>query len=137
MTKYLGLADLLLIAEAALRVPAEDVYSICDIGRAESALAAPAACFGEYEAYPTMARKAAVLASRLCRNHPLLDGNKRVAYLAMCEFVERNGFTWTPPETDGPSGDETVKVMWDLAAGQITEEELTTWVAERIGEEAL
>ncbi|MFL6061627.1 MAG: type II toxin-antitoxin system death-on-curing family toxin [Marmoricola sp.] len=134
MTQYLGIADLLLIAEAALRVPAEDVHRICDIGGAESALAAPAACFGEYEVYPTMARKAAVLAFRLCRNHPLLDGNKRVAYLAMCEFVERNGYTWTPPKADAPDGDETVKVMWDLAAGQITEEELAIWVAERIGE---
>lgn len=134
MTKYLGLADLLLIGEAALKVPAEDVYRICDIGRAESALAAPAACFGDYEAYPTIARKAAVLAFRLCRNHSLLDGNKRVAYLAMCEFIERNGYAWTPPEADGPNGDATVKVIWGVAAGQITEEELTTWVAERIGE---
>lgn len=133
MIKYLGLADFLLIAEAALQVPAEDLHRVCDIGAADSALKAPAACFGDYEAYPSMAQKTAVLAARLCRNHPLLDGNKRVAYLAMREFVERNGYTWTPPVSDDPNGDETVKVMWDLAAEQITEAELTVWVSERIG----
>lgn len=133
MIEYLGLADFLLIAEAVLQVPAEDLHRVCDIGAADSALKAPAACFGTYEAYPSMAQKTAVLGNRLCRNHPLLDGNKRVAYLAMHEFVERNDHSWTPPVGDDPSGDETVKVMWDLAAGQITEAELTVWVTERIG----
>lgn len=134
MIQYLSLADFLLIAEAALEVPAEDLFRVCDIGAADSALKAPAACFGTYEAYPTMAQKVAVLGNRLCRNHPLFDGNKRVSYLAMREFVERNGYTWTPPAADEPDGDETVKVMWDLAAGHLTEAELTAWVAERIGE---
>jgi len=69
MIKYLGLADFLLIAEAALQVPAEDLHRVCDIGAADSALKAPAACFGDYEAYPSMAQKTAVLAARLCRNH--------------------------------------------------------------------
>lgn len=134
MIQYLSLADFFLIAEAALEVPAEVLVRVCDIGAADSALKAPAACFGTYEAYPSMAQKVAVLGNRLCRNHPLLDGNKRVSYLAMREFVERNGYTWTPPEADEPDGDETVKTMWDLAAGHITEMELGTWVAERIGE---
>lgn len=134
MIQYLNLADFLIIAEAALGGPAEDLYRTCDIGVADSALKAPAACFGDFEAYPTMAQKAAVLTYRLCRNHPLIDGNKRVAYLALREFVARNGYTWTPPDGDDPHGDETVKVMWDLAAGQLSEKELTVWVAERIGE---
>jgi death on curing protein len=134
MIQYLSLADFLIIAEAVLGVPAEVLYRICDIGAADSALKAPSACFGDFEGYPTMAQKAAVLTYRLCRNHPLIDGNKRVAYLTVREFVARNGYTWTPPEGDDPLGDETVKVMWDLAAGQLTEKELTVWVAERIGE---
>lgn len=131
--RYLNLADFLLIAEAVLGVAAEDLYRTCDIGAAESALTAPSAGFGDFEVHPTFARKAAVLCYRLCRNHPLIDGNKRVAYLALREFAARNGYGWTPPESDTPDGDETVKVMWDLAAGQLTEDELTAWVAERIG----
>lgn len=134
MTKYLGLADFLIIAEAVLDIPAEDVFRICDIGAADSALKAPSAGFGDYEVYPTTAQKAAILASRLCRNHPLFDGNKRVAYLAMREFVARNGYQWTPPVADDPDGDETVKVMWDLAARQMAEDDLAAWVGDRIGE---
>lgn len=134
MIQYLNLADFLIIAEAVLGVPAEDLYRTSDIGLADSALRAPAACFGDFEVYPTTAAKAAVMTYRLCRNHPLIDGNKRVAYLALREFVARNGYTWTPPRGDDPDGDETVKVMWDLAAGQVTQEELSVWVAQRIGE---
>jgi hypothetical protein len=33
----------------------------------------------------------------LATNHPLTDGNKRMAFLAMVEFVERTGFEWVPP----------------------------------------
>ncbi|PZS01486.1 MAG: hypothetical protein DLM56_14775 [Pseudonocardiales bacterium] len=133
MIHYLGLPDFLIIAEAVLEVPAEDLYRTCDIGAAESALNAPAAGFGTFEAYPTMAQKAAVLTFRLCRNHPLVDGNKRVSYLALHEFVARNDCPWTPPPGDDPAGDETVKIMWDLAAGHLTEQQLTIWVAQRIG----
>jgi prophage maintenance system killer protein len=62
----------------------------------------------------------------------LIDGNKRVAYEAIREFVARNGRDWTDPEGDHPAGDETVKIMWDLAAGQISEAEFTTWVSARL-----
>lgn len=54
---------------------------------AESALHAPAATFGGVEFYLDLARKAAVLASRLINNHPLPDGNKRVGYLCALEFA--------------------------------------------------
>jgi death on curing protein len=136
MVDYLGLADLMLIAEAILGTPAEELARQCNLNMAESALAAPAACFGTYEHYETMAQKAAALNYKLSHNHPFIDGNKRIAYEALREFVARNGYEWTPPAGDDPDGDETVKMMWDVAAGQITQEELTRWVAERIGEPA-
>lgn len=52
---------------------------------AESALNAPAAAYGGVEFYPEPHQKAAVLYSRLVRNHPLPDGNKRVAFICMIE----------------------------------------------------
>lgn len=134
MVEYLGLADYLLIAEAVLRVPAEVLYHSTDLNLADSALHAPATSFGGYELHRTFAEKAAVLCSRLCNNHPLPDGNKRVAYEALREFAARNGYPWTDPPNDGPDGDETVKIMWGLAAGEVDEAELTRWVAARIGE---
>jgi hypothetical protein len=39
---------------------------------------------------------AAVLCWHLVKNHPLPEGNKRCAFLATVEFVERNGRTWLP-----------------------------------------
>jgi death on curing protein len=76
--RYLDLVDFLLIAEAVLDIPAEDLARARRLELAESALHAPAAEFGGVEFYPDPARKAAVLASRLIGDHPLPDGNKRV-----------------------------------------------------------
>lgn len=136
MTQYLGLADYLLIAEAVLDVPAEVLVDVCDLALVDSALHAPSATFGPDELYPELADKAAALAFRVCNNHPLLDGNKRVAYECLREFVARNGAVWTDPPGDVPDGDETVKVMWDLAAGQLTEQDLRVWIAARLQEPA-
>jgi death-on-curing protein len=134
MVEYLGLADYLLIAEAVLDVPAEVLALSSDLNLADSALHAPAASFGGVDAYPSFSMKAAVLCARVCNNHALIDGNKRTAYLCVREFVARNGYDWVPPIDDGPDGDETVKVMWEVAAGTISELELAGWIAERIGE---
>ncbi|MFU8841282.1 MAG: type II toxin-antitoxin system death-on-curing family toxin [Nitriliruptoraceae bacterium] len=128
---YLDLADFLLIAEAVLDIPAEDLARAGRLDLAESALHAPAATFGGVEFYPDLASKTAVLAARLINNHPLPDGNKRVGYLCALEFVARNGGTWTHPPDD-PDGDVTVATIEGVAAGQIDEDRLTAWIAERL-----
>jgi prophage maintenance system killer protein len=46
-----------------------------------------------------------------------------VAYLAMVEFLTRNGVAWTPPSVD-----ETVVTMEAVAAGNISERELADWL---------
>ena len=121
--QYLDLADYLLIAEAVVGVPAETIASWPGIGLAESALHAPAASFGDVEFYPDEMDKAAVLCARLARNHPLPDGNKRVAYLALVEFLSRNGIGWTPPSVE-----KTVTTIEGVAAGAISERELADWL---------
>lgn len=123
MTEYLDLADYLLIAEAVLGVPAEEIARWPGIGLAESALHAPAARFGGIELYPDLLDKAAVLCARLARNHPLPDGNKRVAYLALLEFLARNDVDWVPQ-----SADETVATIERVAAGTTSEHELADWL---------
>ncbi len=123
MTEYLDLADYLLIAEEVLGVPAERIAGWPGIGLAESALAAPAIGFAGIEFYPDLFAKAAVLCVRLARNHPLPDGNKRVAYLAMLELLARNGVEWVPPSVE-----ETVATIEGVAAGRITERELADWL---------
>lgn len=69
--QYLDLADFLLVAEAVLDLPAEQLVPVSRIDLAESALNAPAAEFGGVEFYTDLANKTAVLAWRLIRNHPL------------------------------------------------------------------
>lgn len=123
MTQYLDLADYLLIAEEVLGVPAETIAGWPGIGLAESALNAPAMGFAGVEFYPDPIDKAAVLCVRLARNHPLPDGNKRVAYLALVEFLARNEIEWAPPSVE-----ETVAMIEGVAAGKVAERELADWL---------
>jgi death-on-curing protein len=99
LAEYLDLVDYLLI-EAVLGVPAETIARWPGFGLAESALHAQAAGFEGVELYAEVIDKAAVVCVRLARNHPLPDGNKRVVYIAMLEFLARNGVEWTPPLAD-------------------------------------
>ncbi len=130
MTAYLDLADYLLIAERVLGPPAEAIANFNRIGLAESALAAPQAGFGDVEAYPDFATKAAVLCWHLVKNHPLPDGNKRCAFLATVEFVERNRRAWVPAPGDP---DETDRVIRAVASGELSEGDFRDWIANRCG----
>src|SRR5689334_3204995 len=115
------LEDYLLAAEAILDRPAEELKYVVNIGLAESALAAPFASFGGIDFYPEPHQKAAVLCSRIARNHALPDGNKRVALYLLLDFLGRNGYEWTEPHG---GQDEIARVMWDVASGDISEEAL-------------
>jgi death-on-curing protein len=123
----LSIEELLLIAEAVLEAPAEGLARAARLGAAASALAAPFASLPDDrgDRYPALADKAAVLCSRLVRNHPLPDGNKRVALLAMLELIARNGGSWTPP----PGGqDEIAATLEQLAARTLSEASFAAWV---------
>ena len=130
MTAYLELADYLLIAERVLGLPAEVIANFDRIGLAESALAAPQAGFGGVEAYPQFETKVAVLCWHLVKNHPLPDGNKRCAFLATVEFVERNDRKWMPAPGDP---DETDRVIRGVASGDLSETDFRDWITARCG----
>lgn len=126
--RYLDLADYLLIAEAVLGVPAERLAEMPRVVQlAGSALAVPASGFGDHEAYPEFVQKAGLLAARLTRNHPLPDGNKRAAWLALIEFSERNGFRFEQPEVE-----DAVRTMFALAAGELSEADFVAWLRPRL-----
>ncbi len=130
---YLDLADFLAISELVLEQPAEEIARVSSLELAESALHAPAASFGGIEFYPDLAVKAAVLCTRLVKNHPLPDGNKRVGFVCMIEFCLRNGLTWTPPPGD-EDGEASAEMILDLAAGRGDEDAIATpadWIRER------
>jgi death on curing protein len=121
----LALDDFLLLAEAVTGI---DAVVLADtrhvVARAESALAAPFAAFDGVEPYEGLVMKAAILCSRLLRNHPLPDGNKRVAYLSMIELIRRNGWEWAPVA----SVPERVAMIERLAARGIGEAAFADWL---------
>ena len=98
--EYLELADFLLIAEAILGAPAEQLARMPRlVALAESALGAPQARFDETELHAGTIHKAAVLCERIIRNHPLPDGNKRCGFLCLIESLARNGYDWNDSHT--------------------------------------
>ncbi|MCK9480009.1 MAG: type II toxin-antitoxin system death-on-curing family toxin [Firmicutes bacterium] len=62
-----------------------------DVGLLDSALEAPFTTFSSFSNYPTIQSKAARLAFGLIKNHPFVDGNKRIGILTMVSFLEVNG----------------------------------------------
>jgi death-on-curing protein len=86
----------------------------------ESALARPPhlAAYGK----PDWAELAACYGVGLAKNHPFVDGNKRVAFLAVGLFLALNGrrLTATPAEA--------TLVMFDVAAGAIDEAGFARWI---------
>ncbi|MCO6006323.1 type II toxin-antitoxin system death-on-curing family toxin [Actinoallomurus purpureus] len=133
--RYLDLADLLIIAEAVLEMPAEKLAYSCRLALAESAAHAPAASYDGVDFYPDLPTKAAVLCIHLAKNHPFPDGNKRVAFLSMIELMERSGYRWTPPPGD-EDGEISAQIILDVAAGPVTDHViagLAHWIRERVG----
>lgn len=83
---YLTVDDLLEVAAGVL-----ETVEVRDLGLLASAAARPrTTVFGE-DAYPSFAGKAAALMHSLARNHPLVDGSKRLAWAATRVFCLLNG----------------------------------------------
>ena len=93
-TKYIELADYLAISAEITGLDTKTLVRVTKVDLAESALHAPAAGFGETEFYPDFVDKAAVLVVHLAKNHPLPDGNKRAAWIALRLFIEINDWRW-------------------------------------------
>jgi death-on-curing protein len=96
VTVYLDLDDLLLIALSAIGESIE----VRDYGLLESALARPRATVFGQDAYSDVHLKAAALLHSLARNHPLVDGNKRLAWTACRTFLALNDQWISAPEDD-------------------------------------
>lgn len=125
--RYLELDELLAIACEVLELEAAALLHMADLGLADSAVARPHASFGGEEFYPAVGAKAATLLFGVTRNHPFVDGNKRVAALATLQFLNMNGYDLDlePPE-------EAYKMIAGVAAGTISLDELTAWITERL-----
>jgi death on curing protein len=93
-----------------------------DLGALESAVAQPYMTFGGKDLYPTLAEKASALGFSIVKNHPFVDGNKRIGHASMETFLVMNGC-----ELDAPVDDQERTIL-ALAASGLSREEFTQWV---------
>jgi death-on-curing protein len=105
--EYLDLEDVVEIVRVL------GVGPIRDVGLLDSALNRPrASAFGD-DAYLTLDLKVAALLHSLTKNHALVDGNKRLAWLSTVVFCDLNGFS---PDL---SEDEAFELVWEIASSDI------------------
>lgn len=72
---------------------------------------------------------AAAYGFHLCKNHPFVDGNKRIALAAMDTFLQLNGWQLLAGEK------ETYVMVIQLAASELNKQELTQWLREHAEQE--
>lgn len=113
------LSDYLAIAAEVTGLDIKVLTASTKLDLVDSALHAPSASFGGEEFYPDFCDKAGVLLVRLAKNHPLLDGNKRAAWVTLRYFLEINSWSWSRP----PSVDEAEQFVLDVADGTVDEEQ--------------
>ena len=95
---------------------------IRDVGMFESAMARPKNLLAYSERAPDLAQMAASYAFGLVKNHPFIDGNKRTGYVVCRTFLLLNGQDLVA------SAEDKYMTFYRLAAGDISEEELTEWL---------
>ncbi len=93
-----------------------------DEGMLDSALNAPFQSFGGEDVYPSLQQKAARLCFGLVKNHPFVDGNKRIGAHVMLVFLALNGIELQHTQT------ELSDVILQLAAGTIQSSDLLNWI---------
>lgn len=98
------------------------IDGIRDEGLLKSALAAPFQTFGGEPVYPSLQAKAAQLGFGLIRNHPFVDGNKRIGAHTMLVFLAVNGIELRYEQQ------ELIDIVLSVAAGQIDRQGLLQWI---------
>lgn len=115
VTEFLDLEDLLDLARGFLGDPPP----VRDIGLLGSALARPqTALFGE-DAYPDIWTKAAAFLHSIVNSHALIDGNRRLGWLATAVFLELNDAS-----VSGASNDNVYDLVITVATGEMTVDEI-------------
>lgn len=88
----------------------------------ESALAQPRVTFQRKYVHKTIFDKAAAYGYHVSKNHPFIDGNKRVAFVLMDIFLQKNGWEIVADE------EGAYAMMMVLASGKLTKIQLASWL---------
>ncbi|WP_024286089.1 type II toxin-antitoxin system death-on-curing family toxin [Cellulomonas sp. KRMCY2] len=111
MTDYLDVADLLVIADRI----AGGTAVVRDVGLLTGAAGRPVTTWNGVEIYPTLDDKAAALLLSLVTDHALIDGNKRLGWVAVNVFYGLNASRLRVPE------DDAYDVVLAIAKGVVTD----------------
>jgi death-on-curing protein len=95
---------------------------IRDLGLLESALARPKNAFLYSKGKSSIQSLAAIYAYAITKNHPFVDGNKRVALVVCMLFLKLNKWSVLA------SQETLYTAFWDLAAGNVSEENFILWL---------
>jgi death-on-curing protein len=98
------------------------LHGIRDENLLDMSVNSPFQTFGGNDLYPTLVKKAAHLVFSLIKNHPFLDGNKRVGVTVMIIFLKSNGF-----EIDC-TNEELADLGIGLADGSYDEDYVRNWI---------
>ena len=96
-----------------------------DEGLLDSALARPRNAF-HYDGQKEVSALAASYAFGLAKNHPFVDGNKRVAFMAIGVFLAVNGWALKADSVGA------IQAMMALAGGEIGESQFAAWLKHNI-----
>ena len=119
--RYLTLNEVLVLHRHLIQ-SSGGADGIRDIGGLESAIAQARMTFDGEELYPTIAEKTVALGYSIIKNHPFVDGNKRVGHAAMEIFLVLNGYEISA------SVDEQESIILTVASGEANREILEDWV---------
>lgn len=95
---------------------------IRDEGLLDSALSAPFQSFDSTDVYPSLQQKAARLCFGLVKNHPFVDGNKRIGVHVMLVFLALNGVELSYTQT------ELSDIILQVAASEKDDSDLLEWL---------
>ncbi len=122
--EYLTPEDLVHLAALVLGAPPP----VRDMGLLGAAAARPqTTVFGD-DAYPDVWAKAAALLQSIVKNHPLVDGNKRLGWLATAVFLELNGV-----EAVRATNDAVYELVMCVAAGHDSVDRIATALRQVVG----
>ena len=96
-----------------------------DRGLLESALAMPAATFAGEELHPSLEEQAAAYLFHLVKNHPFVDGNKRVGLACSLVFLRMNGLRVRATD------DDLVDVVMGVAEGRRSKADVAVFFRDR------
>jgi death on curing protein len=96
-----------------------------DQGLLESALAMPAATFAGAYLHPSLPEQGAAYLFHLVKNHPFVDGNKRVGLVCSLAFLRLNGVRVRATD------DDLVDIVMDVAEGRRSKADVAVFLRER------